>query len=113
VKYIIKIKQTGWNMRKNAKKELSNLQQRNATKYVLLKLFTNDGVPHDSPNDILKEKVEYFKNMFSFQSPPSSLTEGNCTVDVYIYQQIDEKRLWLQHSTFYCPKQLGKQSTGH
>ena len=35
-------------------------------------------VTHDSPNDILKEEVKYFRNMFSFQSPPSPLTEVNC-----------------------------------
>ena len=40
-----------------------------------MKLVTNEGVTHDSPNDILKEEVKYFKNMFSFQSPPSPLTE--------------------------------------
>ena len=41
----------------------------------LLKLLANDGVTHDSPNYILKEEVKYFKNMFSFQSPPSPLIE--------------------------------------
>ena len=45
--------------------------------FFLLKLVTNDGVTHDSPNYILKEEVMYFKNMFSFQSPPSPLTETN------------------------------------
>jgi hypothetical protein len=30
---------------------------------------------HDSLNDVLKEEVKYFKNMFS--SPPSPLTETN------------------------------------
>ena len=43
-----------------------------------MKLVTNDGFTHDSPNDILKEEVKYFKIMFSFQSPPSPLTEVNC-----------------------------------
>ena len=51
-----------------------NLQNRNATKTNVLKLVTNDGVTNDSPNDILKELVKYFKNM----SPPSPLTEANC-----------------------------------
>ena len=55
-----------------------NLQYRNATKKNLLNVVTNDGVTHDSPNDILKEEVKYFKNMFSFQSPPSPLTKDNC-----------------------------------
>ena len=44
----------------------------------LLKLVTNDGVTHDSLNDIMKEEVKYFKPMFSFQSPPSPLTKVNC-----------------------------------
>ena len=35
-----------------------NLQYRNATNSFLLKLVTNDGVTHDSPNDILKEEVK-------------------------------------------------------
>lgn len=47
-----------------------------------MKLVTNDGVTHDSPNDILKEEVKFFKNMFLFQSPPSPLTEANC-MDVF------------------------------
>jgi hypothetical protein len=34
-----------------------NLQHRNATKNDLLKLVTNDGVTHDSPNNILKEDL--------------------------------------------------------
>ena len=57
---------------------MHQIQHRNATKNNVLKLVTNDGVMHDSPNDILKEEVKYFKNMFSFQSPPSPLTEVNC-----------------------------------
>ena len=52
-----------------------NLQHRNATQTFLLKLVINDGVIRDSPNYILKD---IFKNMFSFQSPPSPLTETNC-----------------------------------
>ena len=40
--------------------------------------MTNDGVTHDSPNNILKEDEKYFKLMFSFQSPPSPLTKANC-----------------------------------
>ena len=55
-----------------------NLQYRNATKKNVLKLVTNDGVTHDSPDDVLKEEVKYFGNMFSFQTPPSPLTETNC-----------------------------------
>ena len=34
-----------------------NLQNRNATKTNVLKLVTNDGVTHESPNYILKEEV--------------------------------------------------------
>ena len=45
--------------------------------FLLLKLVTS-GVTHDSPNYILKEEVKYFKNIFSFQAPPSPLTETNC-----------------------------------
>ena len=37
---------------------------------------------NDSPNYILKEEVKYFKNMFSFQSSPSPLTEANC-IDLF------------------------------
>jgi hypothetical protein len=55
-----------------------NLQHRNATKNNLLKLVTNDGGTHDSPNYILKEEAKYFKHLFPFQSPPSPLTEANC-----------------------------------
>ena len=50
-----------------------------------MKLITNDGVTHNSPNYILKEEVKYFKNMFSFQSPPSPLTEGQITVEELLY----------------------------
>ena len=53
------------------------LQHRDATKNNLLKLVTNDRVNHDSPNYILKEEAKYFKHMFSFQFPPSPLTEVN------------------------------------
>ena len=53
-----------------------NLQHRNAPKNNLLKLITNDRVTYDSPQNILKEEVKYFKHMFSFQSPPSPLTEA-------------------------------------
>ena len=49
-----------------------------ATKNYLLKLVTNDVVTHETPNYILKEEVKYFKHMFSFQSPPSLLTDANC-----------------------------------
>ena len=43
-----------------------------------MKLVTDDGVTHDSPNNILKEEVKYFKNMFSFQSLPSPPIKANC-----------------------------------
>ena len=56
-------------------KIIFNIQYRNTTKKNVLKLVTNDGVTQDSPNYILKEEVKYFKNMFSFQTPPSPLTE--------------------------------------
>jgi hypothetical protein len=59
-------------------KAFFNLQYRNTTKENVLKLATNDGVIHDSPNYILKEEVKYLKNMFSFQPPQSPLNETNC-----------------------------------
>jgi hypothetical protein len=49
----MKIKQTGWNMGKNAPNKCFNLQHRNATKNDLLQLITNN----DSPNNILKEEA--------------------------------------------------------
>jgi hypothetical protein len=44
--------------------EMHQIQHRNVTKNNVLKLVTNDGVTHDSPNYILKEEVKYLKNMF-------------------------------------------------
>jgi hypothetical protein len=41
-----------------------HLQHRNATRNNLLKLVANDGVTHDSPNNILKEEAKYFKHIF-------------------------------------------------
>jgi hypothetical protein len=41
----------------------------------LLKLVTEDGVIDDSPNYILKEEANYFRQMFSFPYHPLPLNE--------------------------------------
>ena len=64
-------------------KDAANLQHRNATRKNLLKLLTNYGVTHDSPNYILKEEVKYFKHM----SPPSPLTKANC-MDFFLINNV-------------------------
>lgn len=51
---------------------------KNDTKKNLLKLVTNDGVTHNSPDNILKEEAKYFKHMFSIQFSPSPITKVNC-----------------------------------
>jgi hypothetical protein len=50
-----------------------NHQHGNTTPKNVLKLVTNDGVTHDSPNNIMKEEVKYINNI-----PPSPLTKTNC-----------------------------------
>ena len=52
-----------------------NLQYRNTNKNNLQKLVTEDGVIYDSPNYILKEESNYFRQMFCFPSHPLPLNE--------------------------------------
>ena len=55
-----------------------NLPYRNANKNDLHKIVTEDGVIYDSPNDILEEEANYFRQMFTFPSHPFPLNE-DCT----------------------------------
>ena len=57
------------------KKLFLNFQYRNANNKNLQKLVAEDGVIYDSPNYILKEEANYFRQMFSFLSHPLPMNE--------------------------------------